>query len=85
MGYAKPVVVSAIDGSGVNWVVDEGRAGLLVPPHDISALTNALQSLVNQPVLRQQLAEKGQQRFQQLFNIQQVAKKLTTLYISSIR
>lgn len=84
MGYAKPVIVSAIPGSGVNWVVDNGHAGLLVSSQDICALANALQLLVDQPVLRQQFAERGQQRFQQLFNIQKVAERLTTIYSSPV-
>jgi rhamnosyl/mannosyltransferase len=82
MGYAKPVIASAIPGSGVSWVVDNGRAGLLTPTYAISELAQTLQMLVDQPALRWQLGEKGQQRFQQLFDIQQVAKTLTPLYTS---
>ncbi len=78
MRYAKPIIASAIPGSGVPWVVKE--SGRLVPPQDISALTQALQEMVDNPPLRTHLGMEGQQRFQQVFDIKQVAVKTAELY-----
>jgi glycosyltransferase involved in cell wall biosynthesis len=78
MRYGKPIVASAIDGSGVPWVIK--NAGLLVPPQDISALAHALQKIVDNPQLRTDLGKNGQQRFNQVFDIKNVAKKISELY-----
>ncbi|HAI70548.1 MAG TPA: glycosyl transferase family 1, partial [Gammaproteobacteria bacterium] len=78
MRYAKPIIASAIPGSGVPWVVKE--SGRLVPPQDISALTQALQEMVDNLPLRAHLGMGGQQRFQQVFDIKKVAVKTAELY-----
>ncbi|HEW97070.1 MAG: glycosyl transferase family 1 [Candidatus Parabeggiatoa sp. nov. 3] len=78
MRYAKPIIASAIEGSGVPWVVKE--SGRLVPPQDISALREALQEMVDNPALRHHLGRVGQERFEQVFDIKQVAVKTAALY-----
>lgn len=83
MRYAKPVIVSAIPGSGVIWVVVDGETGLFVPPREIHALAERLNDLVDQPALRLRFGHAGFQRFQQLFDVQQVAEKLEALYVCS--
>jgi glycosyltransferase involved in cell wall biosynthesis len=42
-----------------------GQAGLLVPPGDETALTQAMQAVLTDPDVRQQLTEKGPQRASQ--------------------
>lgn len=78
MRYAKPIVASAIPGSGVNWVIKD--TGLLVPPQDFSALAQALQQIVDNSPLRTHLGKVGQQRFEKTFDIKKVAEKMSELY-----
>jgi rhamnosyl/mannosyltransferase len=78
MRYGKPIVASAIEGSGVPWVIK--NAGLLVPPQNISALAHALQKMIDNPQLRTDLGTAGQQRFNQIFDIKNVSQKISELY-----
>lgn len=50
-----PVVASA--SGGVEDAVADGRSGLLVPPRDIDALADALERILSDGALRQQLAD----------------------------
>ena len=52
-----PVVASAV--GGVPELVDDGRAGLLVPPGDAAALAAALGRLAQDPHLARRLGEAG--------------------------
>ena len=80
MRYGKAIVASAISGSGVTWVVVNNQTGVLVPPQDERALAQALQQLIDNPQWRIILGKVGQQRFEQLFNIQNIAEKISVLY-----
>ncbi|MDM8545160.1 glycosyltransferase [Candidatus Venteria ishoeyi] len=80
MSYGKPCVASNIPGSGVGWVVQDGKNGLLVPVGDADALATALQQLTQQPALRQQLGENAAIDAQQRFAIQPVAEQIQALY-----
>ena len=55
--YAKPVIAART--WGVRTVVEHGRDGLLVPFGDIRALSEAIQQLLENAVLRRQLGEAG--------------------------
>jgi rhamnosyl/mannosyltransferase len=80
MRYSKPIVASAISGSGVTWVVVDNQTGLLVPPQDEVALAQALQRFIDNSSWRISLGKAGQQRCEQLFNIQTIAEKIAGLY-----
>ncbi len=47
---------------GVREVIEQGSTGLLVPPGDATALADALQRLLQQPALAQQLGHAARQR-----------------------
>lgn len=53
------VPVVATDVGGVRWILGDGRAGLLVPPADTSALTAAVHQLANDASLRMRLITSG--------------------------
>jgi len=80
MRYKKPIIASAIAGSGVTWVVQDGQTGILVPPAQITALAQALENFQANPQQRIALGAAGYQRFWQLFDINQVAKEISALY-----
>jgi len=83
MRYAKPVIATAIAGSGVSWVVKEGETGLLVPPRNFLALAQALDYMRNNRDIRQTMGQAGYRRFIETFNIQKVAEQLSNIYASS--
>jgi glycosyltransferase involved in cell wall biosynthesis len=73
-------VATGVPGSGMAEVVDQGRAGLLVPPGDAAGLAAALCRLRDGPDLRAQLAAAGRARFDTRFRIEPVAASLKALY-----
>jgi D-inositol-3-phosphate glycosyltransferase len=64
MACATPIVVS--DVGGVRAALDDGRAGLLVPPSDVDALVDAVQRITRDPELRNQLVIRGLELVQHL-------------------
>ena len=76
----KVTLVSDVPGSGMGWVVDEGRTGLKLPPENTRALSDALQNLEQNRDKVKSLGEGGRQRFDQLFHIDQSAADIADLY-----
>jgi glycosyltransferase involved in cell wall biosynthesis len=74
-----PVVASAIPGSGVGSVVQEGRTGLMVPPGDAPALAAALEQL-DDATLRARLGTAGRRRWASDFTREQSARAKRRLY-----
>jgi len=81
MRYAKPVVASDVSGSGMGWIIGHMETGLLVKPGDVDDLARALQLLCQKPGLRERMAEAGRKRFNAVFRIDQVAAKISSLYL----
>ncbi|MCP5459517.1 MAG: glycosyltransferase family 4 protein, partial [Gammaproteobacteria bacterium] len=80
MRFGKPVIASDIPGSGVGWVVAQGRHGLRVEPNDPAALRAAIQRLKEQPGLRLRLGQAGGAALGRQFHINQVAGQMLHLY-----
>lgn len=80
MRYARPIVASRIEGSGVSWVVQDGQTGLLLPVDDVEAWYVALQHLLDDVLLRRRLGEAGRRRCQTEFDIRISSRSLTEVY-----
>lgn len=80
MRYGKPVIATAIPGSGPGWVVEHGRTGWLVPPLDVDALADALERMAADAPGRQRMGEAGAQRLGAHFEIDGIAQRITALY-----
>ena len=80
MRAAKPVVASAIPGSGVGFVVRDGDTGLLVPPRDAAALAAAIRRLAADEPLRQRLGTAGERRWREEFTLDRSAVRVLELY-----
>jgi glycosyltransferase involved in cell wall biosynthesis len=80
MRYGKPVVAADIPGSGVGWVVEAGRTGLLVPPGDAGGLAAALERLRCDPGFRAELGREAAESFHRRFDIEAVAHQITDIY-----
>ncbi len=76
--FSLPVV--ATHWRGIPDVVDDGENGLLVPPRDATALADALEKLIADPVLRQAMGNAGRRKFEREFTLTQYHNRLNTLF-----
>jgi glycosyltransferase involved in cell wall biosynthesis len=77
MSKGKPVIASRAGGI-VDMVVD-GETGLLVPPGDVEALSAAMRRLIDDPELRAQMGEAGQERTEN-FAAEKILPRFEALY-----
>ena len=75
-----PVVATRVGGTPE--LVENGVSGLLVPPDDPGALAKAIQSLMGNRVLAEQLAQAGKRRMTTLFSVQKMVESYDNLYQS---
>jgi rhamnosyl/mannosyltransferase len=80
MRYGKPVLATRIPGSGVGWVVEDRRTGLLVPPADEDALVSAIEDLRQDANLRQRFGTNAAESFRNRFHITPVAASIMEIY-----
>ncbi|MEH2458230.1 glycosyltransferase family 4 protein [Nostoc sp.] len=73
-----PVVATNVN--GIPEEVENGKTGLLVPPKDINALANALQTLIESPYLRLQMGEAGKLKFEQEFTVERMINETKIVY-----
>jgi glycosyltransferase involved in cell wall biosynthesis len=66
----------ATNAGGVPEIVQDGISGLLVPPGDVGALSNALKPLIQNVELRKKLGDNGQRIVRKKFSLE---KHLSTL------
>lgn len=80
MRYERPVVAGAIPGSGVGWVVEDGKTGFLVEPGDDEALAGALARMAADPDRRRAMGRAAGRRFFERFHIDRIAEAMSALY-----
>jgi glycosyltransferase involved in cell wall biosynthesis len=78
MACATPVV--ATRAGGIPEAIDDGRDGLLVPPHDPDALARAIVQLLSDLPLRQRLAAAGRQRIVDEFSVERMVARTLRVY-----
>lgn len=81
MAAGVPVVSTRID--AIEEYIDDSENGLLVPPRDVQALTDALHQLANDPDLRIRLATSGRSTASQ-FSWSSQARKMESFYEKTI-
>jgi rhamnosyl/mannosyltransferase len=79
MALGKPVIASAIDGSGPGWVVEHGRSGWHVNPRDVDALVSVLRDCARSPAKRLAFGVAGRARFEARFHIDAVALEIAAV------
>ncbi len=84
MRYGKPVIAGDIPGSGVGWVVQDKRTGLLFPVGSTPQLACMLQRAIACPEERKAMGEAGRHRFESIFHIDRIAEKTLQLYIDVV-
>jgi glycosyltransferase involved in cell wall biosynthesis len=75
-----PVIASAIPGSGVGFVVQDGHTGLMVAPGDAQALATALRRLSADSAERDRFGSAGMERWREQFTLDRVADQVLGLY-----
>jgi glycosyltransferase involved in cell wall biosynthesis len=77
--------IVATDMPGCREVVRDGETGLLVPPHDIGALADALASLAADPERRRRMGSAGRALIESEFGEDEVACRTLALYQELLR
>ncbi|MBK8451882.1 MAG: glycosyltransferase family 4 protein [Thiofilum sp.] len=78
-----PVITTAV--GGMTDAVQDGDTGLLVDTHSSQAIVNAINKLLQQPVLAQQLAIAGYERAQALFGVVAMLDKMEMVFQSVLK
>ena len=77
MAAGKPIIASAIE--GYSSVMTHGREGFLVPPKDEDALATSLETLLEDPCLRNAMGGRGRQTAQQ-YDWEKVTARIMDYY-----
>jgi glycosyltransferase involved in cell wall biosynthesis len=85
MCFGKPLISTAIKGSGTGWVNKNGETGIVVPPGDMDALRRAIEYIMSERKLCHEMGLKAYERFQSHFHIQDVARQVEALYHSTLQ
>mgnify|MGYP002410566770 CR=1 FL=1 len=78
-----PVIVSRV--GGLPEVVQEGKTGIIVPPKDVNALVQALETLIKNKELRMSMGEAGRIFVQQHYDWEFCVDKMEQLYYQMIK
>ncbi len=76
----KPAVVTDVPGSGMSWVVEEGKTGITVPTGNVEKLAAALQYLATHEAECAEMGKRARKRFDTMFRIETVEKQIFELY-----
>ena len=82
MSAGKACVVSDVEGSGMSWLVEDGKTGLVTPTHDVGGLISALCRLRDDPDLADTLGRNGRKKFLGAMTIAASAEAVRGLYHS---
>ena len=83
MAAGRPVIAS--DLPATRHVLDEGRAGVLVPPADPGSLAQAMIDLAADPVSTADLAQAGRRRVEQHYCVERMVAEYAGLYRRLVR
>jgi glycosyltransferase involved in cell wall biosynthesis len=78
MACSRPIVAS--DVGGLPSTVISEQTGLLVPPKDVAALSHAIERLLRDQSMREQLGHCGRARVEKLFTLERMLSDLENLY-----
>jgi rhamnosyl/mannosyltransferase len=79
MACRKPVISTDLP-TGVPWVNQHGKTGLVVPPGNTGELANAIQLLLSNAGRREEMGEAGRKRVEQNFTSTRMAAALLQVY-----
>ncbi len=80
MALGKPIVASAIPGSAVDWVNQDGITGLNVTPRSPLKLAAAIQKITGDPSLAKQYSQGSRDRMNTLFTRKKMVGDVIRIY-----
>jgi glycosyltransferase involved in cell wall biosynthesis len=83
MACGLPIIATRV--GGIPELVEEGENGILIHPGDREALLNAVARLLDDPILRGQMALKNVQKIKEKYDIPMYIEKLKSLYRDILR
>lgn len=78
--FSKPALVNNVFGSGMTYVVEKGRTGLVAEPNSLESLIEQLQWAVENTTELRTLGNAAKLRFMSLFQMTHVSQKITDVY-----
>lgn len=75
-----PAVTFTIPGSGVNWVSLNGETGIEVPNRDIRAYAQALDELLTNNSMREEMGQRAKKRVTDYFLVSQMVQTMDNFY-----
>lgn len=78
LSCGKPVIASRLD--GIPETFSDGENGLLVPPRDVPALTDAMMQLANQRQVARQMGTHGREWVRSRFSLDVLGRALVGVY-----
>ncbi|MDJ0690807.1 MAG: glycosyltransferase [Xenococcaceae cyanobacterium MO_188.B32] len=81
MAMEIPVISTPI--SGIVELIEDRKTGLLVQQKDSQGIANAIEELINNPELRQQLQQAGRIKVAQQFSLAENIKEIKTLLVKA--
>jgi glycosyltransferase involved in cell wall biosynthesis len=82
MASGLPIIAAAA--GGISEILDQGKYGILVHADDVKALATAMESLLNNQVLREEYAKKSLIRVED-FSIEKMVSSYILFYLSQAR
>jgi glycosyltransferase involved in cell wall biosynthesis len=82
MALSRPVVASAV--GGIPEMIDHGRTGLLVPPHDAEALGGAISRLLTDHPYADTIGRAGHDLVYERFCVEQMVRAVETIYDEAV-
>jgi len=82
MAYAKPIIISKVVGSGMNWVTQDKINALFAEKENSKELANQIKSLSNSAEKRQEYGTNGHKRLLKNYKIETISSKTMELYHS---
>jgi glycosyltransferase involved in cell wall biosynthesis len=82
MALSRPVVASAV--GGIPEMVEDGRSGLLVPPHDRDALARAITRLLVDHPYADMLGRAGRELVHERFCVELMVRAIESIYDESV-
>jgi glycosyltransferase involved in cell wall biosynthesis len=82
MAEGLPVVATSV--GGLPEVVEDGQTGYLVPPSDVTALSERLRLLILDPKGRRAMGAAGRERARNLFSADRMVAEIAAVYDSLV-
>jgi len=79
MASGLPCITTEV-GTGTSWVVQDGVTGLVVPPRDPQALSDAIRSLLDDPRCRAEMGQAARTRVEAEFTLEQMTSRVQAVY-----